>query len=84
MSKWKQEGVVGARTCGSEHLHRATAASLGLCPFPRICVLTLLLGFPPGDLSKPVYRHLAERKWRKDGELAILVSFILSLLRLQS
>ncbi|GAA6055622.1 hypothetical protein JCM3770_006729 [Rhodotorula araucariae] len=26
-----------------------------------------------GDLSKPVYRHLAERAWRKDGDLAILM-----------
>jgi len=26
------------------------------------------------DLSKPVYRFLAERKWRKEGDLAILVS----------
>lgn len=26
-----------------------------------------------GDFSKPVYRHLAERAWRKDGDLAILV-----------
>ncbi|GAA5836809.1 hypothetical protein JCM3766R1_006270 [Sporobolomyces carnicolor] len=25
------------------------------------------------DLSKPVYRHLAERKWRKEGDLAILM-----------
>lgn len=30
-----------------------------------------------GDMSKPVYRHLAERKWRKDGDLAILVSRLL-------
>ncbi|KAM0746918.1 PEBP-like protein [Meredithblackwellia eburnea MCA 4105] len=26
-----------------------------------------------GDLSKPVYRHLAELKWRKEGDLAILM-----------
>ena len=26
-----------------------------------------------GDFSEPVYRHLAERAWRKDGDLAILV-----------
>ena len=26
-----------------------------------------------GDMSKPVYRQLAERKWRKEGDLAILV-----------
>ncbi|GAA6028740.1 hypothetical protein JCM8097_007371 [Rhodosporidiobolus ruineniae] len=26
-----------------------------------------------GDLSKPVYRHLAERAWRKEGDLAILM-----------
>ncbi|GAA5991045.1 hypothetical protein JCM10908_006515 [Rhodotorula pacifica] len=26
-----------------------------------------------GDMSKPVYRHLAERKWRKEGDLAILM-----------
>ncbi|TNY24433.1 phosphatidylethanolamine-binding protein [Rhodotorula diobovata] len=25
------------------------------------------------DFSKPVYRHLAERAWRKDGDLAILM-----------
>lgn len=36
------------------------------------------LRFPlTGDLSKPVYRHLAERKWRRE-ELAILVSPALS------
>lgn len=29
-----------------------------------------------GDMSKPVYRHLAERKWRKEGDLAILVRTI--------
>lgn len=28
---------------------------------------------PTADFSKPVYRHLAERAWRKDGDLAILV-----------
>ncbi|GAA5972018.1 hypothetical protein JCM11641_002459 [Rhodosporidiobolus odoratus] len=26
-----------------------------------------------GDLSKPVYRHLAQRAWRKEGDLAILM-----------
>ncbi|KAK4704677.1 hypothetical protein P7C70_g1530, partial [Phenoliferia sp. Uapishka_3] len=26
-----------------------------------------------GDMSKPVYRHLAERAWRKEGDLAILM-----------
>ncbi|KWU44795.1 PEBP-like protein [Rhodotorula sp. JG-1b] len=26
-----------------------------------------------GDMSKPVYRQLAERKWRKEGDLAILM-----------
>ncbi|GAA5858819.1 hypothetical protein JCM1840_006571 [Sporobolomyces johnsonii] len=26
-----------------------------------------------GDFSKPVYRHLAERAWRKEGDLAILM-----------
>ncbi|KPV74569.1 uncharacterized protein RHOBADRAFT_45059 [Rhodotorula graminis WP1] len=26
-----------------------------------------------GDFSKPVYRHLAERAWRNDGDLAILM-----------
>ncbi|BGP17591.1 hypothetical protein JCM10213_001240 [Rhodosporidiobolus nylandii] len=25
------------------------------------------------DLSKPVYRHLAERAWRKEGDLAVLM-----------
>lgn len=29
-----------------------------------------------GDLSKPVFRHLAERRWRKEGDLAILVSLV--------
>lgn len=24
-------------------------------------------------MSKPIYRHLAERSWRKEGDLAILV-----------
>ncbi|KAL8286924.1 hypothetical protein RQP46_003930 [Phenoliferia psychrophenolica] len=26
-----------------------------------------------GDMSKPVYRHLAERAWRKEGDLAVLM-----------
>lgn len=26
-----------------------------------------------GDLSKPVYRHLAEKKWREDGALDLVV-----------
>lgn len=29
-----------------------------------------------GDLSKPVFRHLAERRWRSKGALAVLVSLL--------
>lgn len=36
--------------------------------------MLISLSLVAGDLSKPVYRHLAERKWRKEGDLAILVS----------
>jgi hypothetical protein len=29
-----------------------------------------------GDMSKAVYRHLAEQKWRNEGDLDLLVSFL--------
>ncbi len=25
------------------------------------------------DMSKPIYRHLAEQKWREEGDLDLLV-----------
>lgn len=33
------------------------------------------------DMSKPVHRHLVEQKWKSEGDLDLLVSFVSSLLR---
>ena len=39
-------------------------------PPPPIHLIILHLA----DMTKPVYRHLAEKKWRNDGDLDLLVS----------
>lgn len=46
---------------------------LGAYPYPWGFLRSPLLISRLADMSKPVYRHLAEQKWRNEGDLDLLV-----------
>ena len=46
---------------------------LGEYPYPKISFESPLLNLHLADMTKPIYRHLVEKRWRNDGDLDLLV-----------